>query len=188
MPSSSPSYEPTDASPEPASGEARFEETFREHFAYVWRSARALVGDDLADDVTQEAFLVARRRMPEYEGPSMQAWLYGITRNVARNAIRAAGRRARRNRAAATVGEGLMPRWVHVQDAAMLMQAFLERLPVPQREAFMLKELEGLTASEISQATGAPMQTIYSRVRAANQALLRFREQLEQDGGGDESA
>jgi len=187
VPSSPTSCAPRESSIEPASPDATFEATFREHFAYVWRSARALVGDNLADDVTQEAFLVARRRMSDYEGPSMQAWLYGITRNVARNAIRAAGRRARRSRGD-PLSRDLTPRWVRVHDAALLMQMFLDRLSVPQREAFMLKELEGLTGSEISQATGVPLQTVYSRVQAANEALRRFREQLERDGGGHESA
>ncbi|MBL8942052.1 MAG: hypothetical protein JNK45_02840 [Myxococcales bacterium] len=58
------------------------------------------------------------------------------------------------------------------------MRTFLARLPPPQREAFMLKELEELTAAEVAIATGVPLQTVYSRVRAAHAELERFRAAL----------
>ena len=59
------------------------------------------------------------------------------------------------------------------------MDRFLAQLPAGQREAFLLKEIEELTAAEIAEATGIPLQTVYSRVQAARRALQRFREQLE---------
>lgn len=152
-----------------------FDAIFREHLAYVWRVARTLVGESLADDVTQEAFLVVRARLGEYDGRSLRAWLYGITRNVARNMLRSQVRHDRRVRDA--------PVWTTppidaTQEAADLMRAFLARLPPAQREAFMLKELEELTAAEVALATGVPLQTVYSRVRAAHAELERFRAAL----------
>lgn len=163
-----------------------FDAIFREHFDYVWRVGRALVGVGLADDVAQEVFLLVRRKLDGYDGSSMRAWLYGITRNVARNAVRGQGRHARRNRAAPRlVPDTDAQRWIEVQEAADLMHRFLARLPAAQREAFMLKELEELTAAEIAEATGVPLQTVYSRVRAARSELERFREELHAaDGGG----
>lgn len=149
---------------------------FREHLDYVWRVARTLAGPALADDVTQETFLLVRRKLDHYRGPSMRAWLYGITRNVARNAVRSEGRRRRRQRSAPRpVPDAATRRWADVQEAAALMERFLARLPEAQREAFMLMELEELTAAEVSAAIGAPMQTVYSRVRAARRELERFR-------------
>lgn len=152
-----------------------FDAIFREHFAYVWRVARTLVGDFLADDVTQEAFLVVRARLVDYDGRSLRAWLFGITRNVARNMLRSQVRHDRRMRD--------VPAWatsatIETQEAADLMRKFLARLPPAQREAFMLKELEELTAAEVAIATGVPLQTVYSRVRAARAELEKFRAEL----------
>lgn len=158
-------------------GPPSFDAIFREHFAYVWRVARALVGDFLADDVTQEAFLVVRARLDTHDGRSLRAWLYGITRNVARNILRSQVRHDARARVA-PAWAGAPPVGPHVQEAADLMQKFLARLPPPQREAFMLKELEELTAAEIAMAIGVPLQTVYSRVRAARVELERFRAEL----------
>lgn len=156
-----------------------FDALFREQLDYVWRVARALVGSDLADDVTQEVFLLVRRKLDEYDGSSMRAWLYGITRNVARNALRGRDRREHRHRAAVrAVPDAATPRWHEVQEAAALMDRFLDRLPAPQREAFMLKEIEELTAAEIAIAIGVPLQTVYSRVRAALAELERFRHEI----------
>ncbi len=110
----------------------------------------------------------------------MKGWLYGITRNVAHNTMRAQGRRARRHRAALEVVQPRdTTRWPEVSEAADLMDRFLAQLPAGQREAFLLKEIEELTAAEIAEATGIPLQTVYSRVQAARRALQRFREQLE---------
>lgn len=156
-----------------------FDAIFREHLDYVWRAARTLVGDDLADDVAQEVFLLVRRKLGDYDGTSMRAWLYGITRNVARNALRSRDRQDRRHRAAVrAVPDAPTQRWLEVQEAATLMDRFLARLPLPQREAFVLKELEDLTAAEIALATGVPLQTVYSRVRAAHAELDRFRREI----------
>jgi RNA polymerase sigma-70 factor (ECF subfamily) len=101
-----------------------FEDVFREHFDPVWRTSYALVGPDIADDVTQEVFLIVQRKLP------------------------------------------------------------LSRLPMPQREAFVLKEIEGFTAPEIAAAVGSPVQTIYARLRAAKSELQRFRAELRAGGDG----
>lgn len=159
-----------------------FDVLFRKYFDAVWRVSRTLVGPAMADDVTQEAFLLARRKLDTFRGGSLRGWLYGITRNVARNALRGHGRRERRHRAAMqAVPDHATASWAEAQEAADLMDRFLARLPVVQREAFFLKVIEEFTASEISEAVGVPVQTVYSRVRAANAELERFREELRAD-------
>ncbi len=123
---------------------------------------------------------MVRRRLGQFRGGSIKGWLYGITRNVAHNAMRAQGRRVRRHRAALqSVPDQDTTRWTEVREAADLMDRFLAELPPGQREAFVLKEIEELTAAEIAEATETPLQTVYSRVHAARRALKRFRERLE---------
>ncbi|MBV1859277.1 MAG: sigma-70 family RNA polymerase sigma factor [Nannocystaceae bacterium] len=161
--------------------ELSFDAIFRAHFDFVWRCARSFVGESCADDVTQEAFLLVRRRLEAFDADALRPWLYGITRNAARNWNRARQRRARRHRALVELEPAHGERWEQVREAANLMDRFLLSLPVAQSEAFRLKVIEEFTAAEIATCTGVPLQTVYSRVRAANIALARFRTALEDD-------
>lgn len=148
----------------------------------MWRISHTLVGSDLADDVTQEVFLIVQQKLPQFEGVSLRAWVHGITRNVARNMLRTLDRRARRNREAAAQAPQASGTWDERRDAAALMDRFLQRLPIPQREAFFLQAVEGFTPPEIAQAIGAPVQTVYTRLRAARAELDRFRVELTEGG------
>jgi DNA-directed RNA polymerase specialized sigma24 family protein len=60
------------------------EALYREHFAFVWRNARRLgCTDDWVDDAVHEIFLVAARRLDEFEGrSSLRTWLFAITFRV----------------------------------------------------------------------------------------------------------
>lgn len=158
-----------------------FDAVVHEHLDYVWRVARSFAGETLADDIAQEVFVVVGRRLSGFTGSSLRAWLYGITKNIARNLARGQRRRERRvesipHHEPPPCGERL----THVREAALLMEQFLAQLPPPQREAFMLVELEELTAREAASVVKVPQQTVYSRLRAARAALLLFRAQLDQ--------
>ncbi len=152
-----------------------FDEVFRAHLDYVWRIARILADDASADDIAQEVFLVARRRLAAFDGDSIRGWLYAITRNVVRN-----HRRGQRRYLRLLSGvprpdpEPSIDVAYEQQEAAALMDAFLQRLSAPKREAFVLHVIEGLTAAEIAQAIEVPTRTVYSRVRAAQAELDRF--------------
>ena len=52
----------------------------------------------------------------------------------------------------------------------------MRALPLPQREAFLLKAEGGLSLEDIALATGVPRETVKSRLRYAQQ---RLREALE---------
>ena len=49
----------------------------------------------------------------------------------------------------------------------------LEALDEPKRVAFVLFEIEELTLAEVAQAVGAPLQTVYSRIKAAREQVRR---------------
>ena len=174
----------TRLSPPPAThalgSELSLEHVFREHFDYVWRVSRTLVGPSLADDVAQEVFLLLRTRLGDFNGGSMRSWLYGLARNVARNMLRRRSRRERRERLV-FIRPDVKASHGDAHEAADLMDRFLSRLPPPQREAFMLKVIEGLTAAEIGDAVGVPTQTVYSRLRAAKTQLASFRAEIEEE-------
>lgn len=157
--------------PEPSHA---LETVFREHFDYVWRVARMLVGDAAADDVTQETFLIVRRRLPEVCGNELRGWLYAITRNVARNDLRS---RRRYLQAVARwpqmhpVRPPDLDDAVACHEAARWLEAFVDTLSFKLKETFVLRYLEGLTAREIAEAVDLPVPTVESRARLARRAL-----------------
>jgi RNA polymerase sigma-70 factor (ECF subfamily) len=151
----------------------------REHLAYVWRVACALAGESVADDLTQETFLVARRRIGSFDGEHPRAWLFRIASNVARNTKRADRRRIDRLRVVEEPAPQRTPEeQLAVEEAARLMEVFLRRLSPRKRVAFFLVELEGLAPREAAVALGVPCKTIHSRVHSARAELEVFRQRL----------
>jgi RNA polymerase sigma-70 factor, ECF subfamily len=160
---------------------------YDEHAAFVWRNLRRLgVRDDGLDDATQDVFLVVHRRWADLPRERPRSWLYGIVRRVA-----ADHRRTRRRRGAeplAAAGEPVAPGPTPEQraeqaEAMRVVYEVLGKLPEEQREVFVLAELEQMTAPEIAEAVGTPVNTVYSRLRVARAAfdehaarLLRARE------------
>ena len=68
-----------------------FEQVYKEHFAFVWRSLRRLgVREEDANDAAQEVFIVVHRKLGEFSGRSkLTTWLYGICFRVASERRRA---------------------------------------------------------------------------------------------------
>lgn len=158
-----------------------FAAVFREHHDFVWRLLRHF-GVPLAavDDKVQDVFLVVYRRWADYDpASSMRSWLYGICRRVAADLRRGAARAERRLRAVPDPAPALDPDQAVAQaEAAAFVERFLDTLDHDKREVFMLAEIEYLTAPEIAEATGAKLNTVYSRLRAAralfDRAVRRF--------------
>src|ERR1700730_7073255 len=68
-----------------------FAQLYESQFSFVWRSARRLGTPEASiDDVVQEIFLVAHRKLPQFEGrSSIKTWVFGIVINVVRTHRRA---------------------------------------------------------------------------------------------------
>src|SRR6185503_1457912 len=141
-----------------AGGRARrrtwFAKVYDAHFTFVWRSARRLGTPEAnLDDVVQEIFMVAFRRQDEFEGrSSVKTWLYGIVFNVVR---------AHRRELAQKHPE------VIDGDRRADSDRLIDSLDDDRRAVFVLAELEQLTATEIAAVVGAPLNTVYSRLRLA---------------------
>ena len=140
--------------------------------AYVrWRCAGL---HDLADDVVQEAWLVAVRRLRAFDpaAGSFAAWLAGIAANAVRNALRA--RRRKPTRPLAEVPE---PGKEPADDSARVAAA-LAALPEHYEAVLRAKYLDRRTVDEIATAQGASVKGIESLLSRARQA---FREAFEAD-------
>lgn len=159
---------------------ASWEELYEKHFEFVWRSLRRLgVPTSHLDDATQEVFFVAFRRASDFEGRStLKTWLFGIAWNVARRASRVNSRQeeplSEHEPSVATNQEESASR----AEAVRILYEVLNELDAEKRAVFVMAELEELTAPEIVEITGAPLNTVYSRLRAARaefDAVLRRR-------------
>ncbi len=169
------------------SRDARLRSMMDEHFDVVWRALRRLgVTDAGVDDAAQQVFLVASRRLDTIERGGERAYLLGIALRVASDARRAVKRRrevpiddaiaetgAPHGTAA---GGGALPDALLEQRRALTMlAAILDEMPEEMREAFVLFELEELSAPEVARLLDVPVGTVASRVRRARQ---HFRKSL----------
>jgi RNA polymerase sigma-70 factor (ECF subfamily) len=152
-----------------------FEEAYRAHFAFVWRSLRRLgVREEDAADMAQEVFIVVHRKLPEFAGRSkLTTWLYGVCFRVASERRRAAPRAplGQHDAAAFVSGQPDPGATAERNEGLALLERVLDRLPDEQRAVFCLFELEGMTGDDIAESLEIPLGTVYSRLRLARAAF-----------------
>ena len=104
---------------------------------------------------------------------ALRSWIYGIVRRTV-----STHRRSRRARITGVESEvdsashELTPlAQTETNRELQLLQTLLAELDEPKREVFALVELEELTIPEVAEALEIPLNTAYSRLRAARQAF-----------------
>jgi RNA polymerase sigma-70 factor (ECF subfamily) len=159
-----------------------FNAVYRDHFDLVWRTLRRYgVLEASLDDAVQDVFLVVYTRLASFEGrSSLRTWLLGIARRVARDHRPSSRASAEPEtlEALPEVEEKSPAATLEATEGARLLERVLATLTPEKREAFILVELEQMTAQEAGQALGVNANTISSRLRAARseleQALARL--------------
>jgi len=183
LPSRRRSATPAEAPPASSPGGADFDSVYDDNFTYIWRAARRLgVPSADTDDVVQEVFVVAHRKLPGFEGRAqVKTWLFKILLHVVRHYVRTQARKPG-HRPASLAAEVEDPRdgradgpaeAVERADAVRVLDGILACLGAEKREVFVLAEIEQLSVVEIAQVLGANLNTIYSRLRAARQEFER---------------
>jgi RNA polymerase sigma-70 factor, ECF subfamily len=144
-----------------------FEDLVREFQADAFRFAWHLTRDrQLAEDVTQEAFLRAFRFLGGFRGDrKFGSWLFSIVRNCAMDALR------RSRRSDAPWEDQMAPRSVADPTARAELEAALRAVSTEHREAFLLVEVFGLSYQETADVLGVAVGTVKSRMFRARQAL-----------------
>lgn len=132
----------------------------RRHHAVVFRVALSMVSDsDVAEDVTQDAFLKAFGALGTFRGEAaFRTWLLTIAANAARGALRRRVRRREQQLESVpeVVGEGPSPEDQAVTELeAQRVRMHLERLPEKQRLSVQLRIDEGLSFREIGEVIGS---------------------------------
>jgi RNA polymerase sigma-70 factor (ECF subfamily) len=152
---------------------------YEAHFRYVWRCLRSLgIRDSQLDDALQDVFIVVQRRLPEFDGQAeLRTWLYAIALRIARK-YRDRARREPASLEAARERDPELPAASEVSgDSALeserllLARRALASLTDDKREIFVLARVEQMSAPEIASVLGIPLNTVYSRLRAARLAF-----------------
>jgi len=166
-------------------GQAAFRAMYDGHVDFVWRNLRRLgVGETDVDDKTQEVFVIAHRRFASFEerGHGPRAWLFQIVLRVASDA-----RRHRRRHPIDPDGgiaqdrESIAPPQADALDRREqlhLLDRALATIEVGRRAVLLLHEIEEMTAPEIAEVMGIPLNTVYSRLRVARGELEDAVEEL----------
>jgi RNA polymerase sigma-70 factor (ECF subfamily) len=166
-------------------GAARIRELVHAHLDAICRTARRLgVPAGELEDVVQDVMVVVVRRLSDIEPGKERPFLVSTTVRVAANRRRQRQRRPEEPSdtldrigdalpgAGPASGEGA----VDTARQLALLDIAIDAMTEPQRAAFVLFELEELTAREIGEQLGVSETTIVSRVRRAREVIWQVFE------------
>jgi RNA polymerase sigma-70 factor, ECF subfamily len=169
-----------------------FRAVYDDYFDFVWTCTRRLgVPVEAIDDVVQEIFIVVHARLRTVERPaSLRSWLYGVVRRTVSTHHRARHTRVAREspepaiEASASFMQPSPLDLAVLSEELRLLWRLLGELAPPKREVLVLAEFEEMTMPEIAEAIGIPLNTAYSRLRAARQ---EFNEAFARHAAGQKS-
>jgi RNA polymerase sigma-70 factor (ECF subfamily) len=159
-----------------------FEELYRQHARRLFSLVVRMIGSvEDAEDLLQEVFLQAHRKLAGFRGEStLGTWLYRLTMNHCLDHLR--GRQARMSRATDSLddegaAEPMAPApAVPPAISRMDLETAIGALPPGSRAAFLLHDVEGFEHREIAGILGVSEGTSKSQVHKARlklRAMLR---------------
>jgi RNA polymerase sigma factor (sigma-70 family) len=170
------SVEVVDASRPHAHGEGLdLESIYAEHFRFVWVNlARLGVAPAAMEDALQDVFVVVHRQLSGFAGRSqLRTWLFGIVRRIAHRHRRSDARADRKLRVLAEQVDapaGIEDE-LHRRELRVLVARALDELDEDKRAALVLHVFEELSGPELAATLRIPLDTAYSRVKAARRGL-----------------
>jgi RNA polymerase sigma-70 factor (ECF subfamily) len=150
---------------------------YEEHHVSVRAFAQRLVGDiEAAEDLVQDVFVALPTAIARFRGESsLRTFLVSIAVHHAKNHVRAAvRRRAALARFAREPEPGSSPdpqRDLERRQLGDRLMSALDALPLEQRVAVVLSEIEERTSIEIAAITGVPEGTVRTRIFHAKRKL-----------------
>lgn len=171
-----------------------FTALFRRHAPYIQRYVVRRVGQDAADDIVAETFLLAFRQRDSYDLSRADArpWLYGIATNLiarhrrAETALYRALARTGTDPVAESFTERVDER-VSASAASRRLAVGLARLSEELRDTLLLVTWGDLSYEEAAAALGVPVGTVRSRMSRARSKLRRLLGDTNPADFGEES-
>ncbi|MCA1584886.1 MAG: RNA polymerase sigma factor [Acidobacteria bacterium] len=163
---------------------AAFEELYKQHASRLYNLAFRMAGSTQdADDLLQDIFLLAYRKLASFRGESsLGTWLYRLAMNHCLDVLRS--RQARMNHHTDSLDDDdSVPVASPAPALGAVSRIDLERaigqLPRACRAAFLLHDVEGFGHNEVASLLGISEGTSKSQV---HKARLRIRTYLMQPG------
>ena len=147
---------------------AAFDALFERYRGPMWNFFRRRTPTSAdAEELAQDTFLAVLQGARRYEPrASFRSYLFGIAFNVLLAWRRKAGRRGDESVQADTIAGPS-----HDPSSAIWVRDALAALDPDDREILMLREYDALEYAEIARVTGAPINTVRSRLFRARRAL-----------------
>jgi len=147
---------------------------FESSYRKLLLMAQRILGDtDSAEDVIQDAFLLAWRGWLSFRGDSSrQTWVYGIAVNCALNRLRS----NRRYGAVVSLDESrtlVAPSRDPSSEVVLDLDNAIKALPHRTRAVFVLRDVEGFSTEEVASRLGISAGTVKSQLFSARRALAR---------------
>jgi RNA polymerase sigma-70 factor (ECF subfamily) len=125
-----------------------------------------------ADDLTQEIFLSAWRKLASFRGEAaFSTWLFALARNACIDRSRRKGARPQQQLATAASEEVTAADDPDSATVAAIL-ALARTLSEPLRQALLLRDIQGLSYDEIATIQGVPVGTVRSRIASARLAIV----------------
>lgn len=143
-------------------------ELFERHHRRIYRFFLRLSGDrEAAEDLSQEVFLRALRAQSRFRSSGRdEAWLFRIARNLWIDR-----QRRRRCRPRPPDGAPGPPPVPARQELRLRLEEALGELPDDEREAFLLREVGGLSYEQIASVCRVSLEAVRSRIYRARRSL-----------------
>jgi RNA polymerase sigma-70 factor (ECF subfamily) len=155
----------------------------------VYNLAYRMMGNkEDAEDVLQDAFLNVIRSLEKFrKKSSFSTWLYRITANAALTRLRKKGKKEKSEgefldevfavKQTAMAGEKLSDwsgnpaRQLLTEESREMMEAAISELPEKYRTVFVLRDVEGLPASDVAEILDLSIPAVKSRLHRARMFL-----------------
>ena len=154
-----------------------FEAIYRTHAGRLYSVACRVVGNPAdAEDLLQEIFLAAHRKLDSFRGESaLGTWLYRLAMNLCLDHLRSRATRSGQLTDALDDEHGLddsgSRRLAERTVARMDLERAMAQLPEGCRTAFVLHDVEGLEHREVAEVLGIAEGTSKSQVHKARMRL-----------------
>jgi len=149
-------------------------------------ASRLLRNHDIAEDVTQEAFLLAFRKLYQFRGGSFRAWLLKIVTNLSYSEMRTWKRASFQPLEPIDQGgeTNESPYWIkdlaplpeeaaEINDTSKILEGAMSKLPVAYRTTLSLIDIQEFNYKEAASIMGVSIGTVKSRLARGR---MQFRQ------------
>jgi len=156
-----------------ASGDhAAFERLYRDNVGRIYALCVRMVDEQSADDLTQEVFIRAWRKLHTFKGQSQfGTWLHRLAVNYVLSRRETQRRRESKNAG----GDGLLSRVMaptrRSSGHALDLENAIRRLPDRAKEVFVLYDVEGYSHDEVAETLGVSVGTSKSQLHRARMLM-----------------